>query len=105
MKIWVVMLFLLAASTVYGGESIGKITNLVVNRYDEVLVEAGVINGSPECATENRFVADLNTDHGRAMYSMMLTAQAQGKEIRIVGQNICNIRVDYESIQFVGIYE
>jgi hypothetical protein len=101
----IAVLILLLSSNVYAGTSTGKITILGVNKYDQALVFAGEITDAPECSSWGRFVADLSTNHGRAMYSMMLTARAQGKQIRIVGQNICNVRVDAESIQYIEVVD
>ena len=100
--IFIVGLLLLSFQCL-AGTSTGLISVIVVNAQDQVLVLAGPISGSPECATFERFVVDLSTENGKAMYSLILSAQAQSKKIRILGKNVCNVRSNAESIQYVEV--
>ncbi len=91
---------------VLSGNTSGKIAVLGVNRFDEALVKTDGTENYQECAAEfKRYVADLNTNYGRAMYSMMLSAKAQKKSIKITGKNLCDVRDDAESIQYIEILD
>jgi len=93
----------LFASIVSAGTSTGNIQILGVNAFNQSLILAGTITDAPICATFNRFALDITSESGKAMYSLAVTAQAQNKKIRIVGQNNCNIRGDAESVQYLEI--
>jgi len=63
-----------------------------------------VSRDSPYCVTvPERLAADLKTEHGKAMYSLLLSAQAQGLDVLIGGRNICSARTGVEDIQYVII--
>jgi len=51
----------------------------------------------------DRFVADLNTEQGKAIFSILLAAQAQGLDVVMAGKNNCNIRAGVETIQYITI--
>jgi len=109
-KIKLVMLLtlLLSSSNLFAaGVGTGKINFLAVNDFAQVQVETSIQNGNavkPECSTDNdRFVADLNTEQGKAMFSILLAAQAQGLNVIIGGKNNCNVRDGVETIQYVTI--
>lgn len=87
----------------YAGDSIGEVNILGVNRFDEVLVQTDGVENFAECATFKRYVLDLSTEHGRSMYALILSVQAQGKKLRIVGKGVCDIRSDGESIQYMEL--
>ncbi len=86
--------------------STGTINILGINRYDEVLVQTTDNDDYATCASSfKRYAADLNTDHGRSMFSLMLAAKAQSKPIYISGTGVCDVRNDAESIQYVEIID
>ena len=106
MKILAVCVFILGFNDVFAaGSSVGKVGVVAVNAFGQVLVKAGDRGGeAPSCSVNfDRFVADLNTEHGKAMFSIILAAQAQGLNIRIGGTNQCDVRSDAETIQFVNL--
>lgn len=91
--------------TTYAGDTVGTISDLVVNDQDQVLIAVGEMSNLDECASLSKYVLDLTTIHGKAMYSMILSAQAQKKPIKIAGSKQCNIRSNAESVRYVRIVE
>lgn len=102
----IVMTLCLVPSLSVATTSSGYISVLGVNKANQTLVN---LDSSPDyvaCASQfKRFVADLTSEHGQAMYSLILSAQAQNKKIKIWGTSSCDIRGDAESIQFVEMLE
>jgi hypothetical protein len=61
------------------GSSYGTVASLVVNVYDQVLISTSDMTNLDACATVGGFIADLKAEHGKAMYAILLSAQAQHK--------------------------
>ena len=49
------------------------------------------------------FSVNVNTDGGKSLYSLALSAQAQGKLVNAAGQGVCLERSDTESLQFLTL--
>ena len=105
MSLSTILLSLYAGQGHSAGRSFGEVEVLGVNAFGQVLVKAGDRGeATPECSNDyDRFVADLNTEHGKAMYSLLLAAQAQGLKVNIGGQDNCNVRSNAETIQWVTL--
>lgn len=58
----------------------------------------------PNCATdqEGRFGFSLESDAGRALYSMALAAQASGKTLEVYGKNSC-VGGSVEELEYMRI--
>ena len=103
-KLVISLVLLLGSSNVFAGSATGKVTFLAVNDQDQVHVITETRGTSiPSCVTtdSDRLVTDLATEHGKAIYSLLLSAQAQGLDVQIGGKNSCNIRTGMETIQYV----
>lgn len=59
--------------------------------------------GQPACATTHRFAINSATESGRLLVSTVLSAQAQGKSIRVEGLGVCDVWGDSETAYFVVI--
>jgi hypothetical protein len=57
--------------------------------------------GRPSCATDPRMTIDLNTDPGKAMYNMALTAKASGKRLYAAGTSSCVSK--FEKINYMRL--
>ncbi|WP_152569458.1 MULTISPECIES: hypothetical protein [Sphingomonas] len=61
-------------------------------------------SGAPACATQaTRFAIPSNTDWGKAMISIILSAQAAGKQVFINGTGNCSTWGDSEGVDYVMI--
>lgn len=104
MRVVVAILIAGFTGTCVASESIGNINILGVNAFDEALIQLTDNDSYAVCAQNfRRYAADLKTENGRSMYSLMMSAQAQGKKLKIVGKNKCDVRGDAESIQYIEI--
>ena len=106
MKFFVIFLLVFSFNNVFAqGVSTGRVEVIAVHAFGEVIVRAGDRgSNAPSCsAAFDRFVADLTTEHGQAMFSVILAAQAQGQQVSIRGTNQCDLRSNAETIQFVNL--
>ncbi len=89
-------------NVVMAGTGSGKITHLMV--HDKVIngENVGVIifdvqnHIAPPACSSHQWAFDVNTAPGKAMYSLLLTAAAQGKDVWIYGADDCNAWGDRE---------
>ena len=80
------LLTLALSSVAVAGHSEGKVTMLMAHVGDLVMFRAGVHHNKPACSTVgDEWVISLKTETGRAMYSLLLSAQAQGKSVSVIG--------------------
>lgn len=90
--------------TAVAGWSSGQIKTILITKNNMLFFESGIKNQPPNCQTvPNQWAIDLSTASGKAIYALILSAQAQGKEIVVVGQNFCTVWPDRESIDYLWI--
>ncbi len=104
--------FLLFASSVsYAGNQVGTIQKLFISGRDypapnqnptHVFV-TGNYNAKPDCASSGYWALNSDTQQGRAILSLLLTANATGKSISLLGTGDCSLRPDMETLFQVGI--
>lgn len=87
-------------STAYAGSGSGKITLIYAHEKND---GAGVImfavqnhTGAPSQCPSHEWAFDANTDQGKAMYSLLLSAAAQGKPVQVKGAGDCAAWSDRE---------
>jgi hypothetical protein len=80
------------------GSSSGRIIVLMAHVHDIVIFEtAGDHADRPACSLgSNQWALSLSTLTGRAMYALLLSAQAQGKEVHVMGSGLCDAWGDRE---------
>jgi len=89
------------SASAYAGSSRGTVENVTVNILSRVFFEAGTPVNQPTCAQQVSWALDASTPEGRAMYALILTAQANGNEIIVTGNNLCGVQADRETVQFM----
>jgi len=73
-----------------------------------VLVKiVGTRSGQPACATDDRFSLNPASEWGKSMLSILLTAQATQKTVRLHGVNNCDLMGgnSFEEISYLRICE
>ena len=93
MKNIIFILLLLMSSKASAGYGTGTITSLFAhaqggNGAGTIMFTITVHEQAPSCSTvgdPSEWAFSLNTEHGKAMYSMLLSAQAQNKEVTVSG--------------------
>ena len=66
----------------------------------------GARSDPPTCPSPliaNRFAIAATTDAGKAMISLLLTAQARGKRVSVYGTGNCNLWGDTESVSYLVV--
>lgn len=75
-----------ASGKAIAGHSEGKVTMLMAHVGDLVMFRAGAHHNKPTCSTVgDEWAISLKSETGKAMYSLLLSAQAQGKSVTVIG--------------------
>jgi len=67
-----------------------------------VMFYAGTHNNLPACSG-GEWAFDGKTDAGKVMLSVLLSAQARGKAISVMGKNVCDVWADRESVIYIYV--
>ena len=95
---------LIFASSVNAGSSSGLVTLVMAHVGDVIIFSAGPHQNKPACSTAGEdWAFSLSTQTGKAMYALILSAQAQGKQINVMGTNTCPAWGDREAPAYVYI--
>lgn len=104
----VISLFLVSlclSSVLYAGESHGgKVVSLMVHQGDVVIFDVGQHSNRPDCSViGNQWALSLQTDTGKSMYALLLSAAAQGQVVYVKGTGTCNAWGDRESPSYMWV--
>lgn len=94
------------AVSVSAGEQSGKVQELIVRGSDGLhyFWLQGTSSGKPVCAKNSYWmIRDENSSAGKAQLSILLSAQAQQKSIRVVGTGSCTRWADGEDVDYISI--
>ena len=106
MKIFCVVIALVSfmSASAVAGDSSGKVTHLMAYSGNVVMFAAGQHNNPPPCSTVgNHWALSLNSETGKAMYAMLLSAAAQGHTVNVFGENACSAWGDRESPMYMWV--
>jgi hypothetical protein len=97
----------LAAANACAGEGIGTVSTLIVRDTDGLVyvVLSSPPTGRPSCASATPYwmIPNENSETGKKLYALLLSAQLAGQVVQIVGKNVCTRWVDGEDIQYVQL--
>src|SRR5690606_14911600 len=97
-------LFLIAIPAVAGTQT-GKVDNIIVRASDGLIyfvVTGGSKVNSPDCARIGYWIIkDEHSNAEKQQYSMLLSAHASGKTIKVPGSNTCSRWPDGEDVDFI----
>lgn len=107
----IILVLLLASSYSYAGNQTGTIQKLFVsgrdypapNQNPTHVIITGTYNAKPGCATSGYWAVDTDTQQGKSMLSLLLTANATGKSVSFLGTGSCSLRPDMETLFQVGL--
>lgn len=112
MRNWLTVLVFLflgvCSPSVLAGSGAGKVTFLRAHSSDIIMFGlSGGHVGKPTCATaaSDSWALSLTTHTGRAMYAMLLSAQAQGKGVQVSGAGGCSAWADREAPTWIYIVQ
>jgi hypothetical protein len=98
---------LLATMSAYAGGATGTVGQVMVGRLgNQVFIElhADQYSGWPCSATHSsgfRYAFLLGSDKAKAMLSIILTAQATGQQLQVVGSGNCGVDASLEDVDYV----
>jgi len=107
----IIFFLLFTSGFSYAGDQTGTIQKLFVSGRDypapnqnptHVYIK-GSYNAKPDCATSGYWAVNTETQQGRAILSLLLTANATGKTVTFLGTGSCSLRPDMETLFQVGI--
>lgn len=87
------------------GASLGKVTGLLVNNQGAAIFSAGTHDNKPACATAGGWIFDSTAAAGKTIISVILSAQAQGKQVQVIGTGNCTYWGDRENISYLTVYD
>lgn len=94
-----------ACPTANAGEATGTVTRLVTRDSDGLLyVHLSVAPTSrASCASNSDYwiIPNENSESGKKLYALLLSAQLSERVVRIVGKNTCTRWADGEDINYV----
>ena len=86
---------MLASSAVFAGSGSGKIKQIYAHATGDelglIFIKTENITSAIGCNSAHQFVIKANTEQGKAMYSLALSAAAMGKSVTIVGLGTCEL--------------
>lgn len=95
------------SSPISAGEQTGKITQIVVRASDNLhyFTLEGPSSGKPTCASMGYWmIKNENSVAGRSQLSILHSAQAQQKPIRVIGAGTCTRWPDGEDVEAMLIH-
>jgi hypothetical protein len=96
--------FLVLVDSANAGSSSGIVAVIYAHEGDVVMFVACSHQGRPACSTiGNDWAISLATPTGKAMYAMLLSAQAQGKPVNVVGTDTCSAYGDREAPRYISV--
>ena len=79
----------------------GLIADLQVDGTYAVFAVGGPVIDKPACVEWGRYVFELTSPSGQAMFAYLLSAQATGKQVRVYGTGTCSIWSNHETARSV----
>jgi hypothetical protein len=94
---------LMATSAQASSAAAGAISGLTAEQGRVFFTHSGTRTPLPSCHTvaPNRWVINGTTAAGQAMISVLLTLQAQGKSITVMGTGSCPDWGDTETVEYI----
>lgn len=95
-----------APAPLLAGSSQGPVTLLQAHEGDVAMFSAGAHSGAPACSSAGEeWAFSLTSHYGRAMYALLISAQAQGKEVLVTGSNVCSAWGDRETAKRIRVVD
>ena len=104
---FILLFFVTALPHALAGSQTGTVSYIIVRDRDGLVyfaLEGGAANSKPTCATLGYWmIKDEDSTAGMMQYSMLLSAQASGQTVTVVGHNTCTRWGDGEDVNYIKI--
>lgn len=105
-----ILFLLLASSCSFAGSQTGTVQKLFASGRDYAppnqnpthTIITGEYIAQPACATSGYWAINTETEQGKAMLTLLLTAYATEKNVTLLGTGNCSLRPDMETVFQVG---
>lgn len=102
----ILLAIFLFSPTAHSGDGSGKITRIyahITGPDTGVIMFSVEYHTNPPACSNPEWAFSIDTEVGKAMYSMLLTAAAQNKPVVVHGANDCAAWGDRERPQFIHL--
>ncbi|MDW6091674.1 hypothetical protein [Vibrio rhizosphaerae] len=104
-----ILLGSLLSFTAFAGTGTGTITQVIVHRDNSghgvvMFTTQGNTDKAPCSTVANEWAFSLSNELGKAMYSLVLSAQAQAKPVEVKGMHQCNDWGDRETPLYIAVH-
>jgi len=104
MKVIIGLCLIFFSNFVFAGSGGGLIQNIGGNYAGIYRIKLETTNDLASCGEGYKgFSIDVNTQGGMALYSLALSAQAQGVPVNAGGKDVCEERADTESLRWLTL--
>jgi hypothetical protein len=102
---FVLMTAMVVAANAHAGQGTGTVSRLIVRDSDGLVYVtlSTPPTGRPSCAAASTYwmIPNENSETGKKLYALLLSAQLAGRVVQIVGTNTCVRWGDGEDILYV----
>lgn len=104
--LWSVLLFLVGDA--FAGTQVGKVDRLLVRNSDGLVyfyLTGTASNRAAPCATNTTYwmLRNESSETGKRQFSMLLAAQASGREVSVTGSGTCARWGDGEDVETIDL--
>ena len=102
----ILIIIALVSNSSWSGTSQGLVSNLFIHTPGILMFKAGNVNSTPSCNTNNQWAISLSTTEGKPFLALLLSAQAQGKQVYVQGySNSCRDWGDRELPSYIVLID
>lgn len=96
-KLVAALLFAFTSSSFAVGTASGDVNYVFVHSPNVLMFQVGTtVSTPPTCSTQNQWAVKLDTTLGKNLYALLLSAQAQGRNVQVYGSGVCDAWPDRE---------
>lgn len=88
-NILTLILMLVGCGFAVAGDGSGRVTTIMVHEGDVMFFALDTHMGAPACNPNGQWAVSLASQKGRAMYAMLLSAQARSAPVYVKGAGDC----------------
>lgn len=101
LKLTTAAIALLSCATATAGGGTGKVVMLMAHSNDVAIFALDGAHGDKPACSSDQWALSLATQGGRAMYALLMGAQAQGKPVVVFGTGACGAWGDREAPSYI----
>jgi hypothetical protein len=100
--LWMMLSFFVPSGALADGTGSGTVTFLLGVSSGHLLFGTSASASRPACATDG-WAFDVSTAGGKLMAALLVSAQASGKQVNVVGTGACDVYPARETVRYVVV--